>query len=73
MTNYASEIHPLESLTLYNGKSKGKDFLILVVGKKMAVSLDFGPTDPWRNKLVHFPFLYEPLDLSEYTDLEKVW
>lgn len=67
------EHHPLEDLTLFSGVSEGFKILILVTGKRMAVSTDFGPTDPWRNKLVNSHFVFEPLDLSEYTDLEKVW
>lgn len=71
--NSKLEYHPLENLTLFSGIFERGKILILVTGKKMAVSTDFGPTDPWRNKLANTPFVYEPLDLSEYTDLEKVW
>lgn len=74
MPEYTLEIYPLESLTLFSGISEErKKVLILVTGEVMAISTDFGPTDPWRNKLVHMPLVYEPLNLSEYTDLEKVW
>ena len=67
------EAHPLESLTLFSGKSERTKVLILVTGKRMAVSTDVGPPDPWRDKLVHTYYVYEPLNLSKYTDLEKVW
>ena len=67
------EKHPLESLTLFSGMSERTKVLILVTGKRMAVSTDIGSTDPWRNKLVHMTYVYEPLNLSNYTDLEKVW
>ena len=67
------EFHSLEDLTLFSGKSEGTEDLILVTGKRMAVSTDFGQFDPWRNKLVSIGYIYEPLNLSKYTDLEKVW
>lgn len=71
------ESYPLESLSLFSGEdvedSENK-VLILVSGKRMAVSSDFGPDDAWRNKKhVHFAYAYEPLNLSIYTNLEKVW
>ena len=75
MNNETSpESYPLESLTLLSGKSLEENILILVSGWRMAISTDFGPTDPWRNKEhVGLPYVYEPLNLSNYTNLEKVW
>lgn len=67
------EFHPLEDLTLFSGISERSKILILVTGKRMAISTDLGPTDTWRNKLVNTSFVFEPLHLANYTDLEKVW
>ena len=67
------EAYPLESLTLFSGVFERTKALILVTGKRMAVSTDGGPTDIWRNRLVHTTYVYEPLNLSEFTNLEKVW
>ena len=68
------EAHPLESLTLFSGVSERTKVLILVSGKRMAVSADSGPDDVWRNKKhIKLRYVYEPLILSNYTNLEKVW
>ena len=69
------EAYPLESLTLFSGVSERTKVLILVSGKRMAISTDSGPDDAWRNKEpnIGFPYVYEPLNLSKYTNLEKVW
>ena len=77
VAEFEVEKYPLESLSLFSGetvKDSENKVLILVSGKRMAVSSDFGPDDVWRNKVhVHFAYAYEPLDLSNYTNLEKVW
>lgn len=73
MNENTLEKHTLESLTLFSGNSSGAKILLLVVGKRMAISTDFGEDDPWRNKLITQPYVFEPLNLSNYTDLEKVW
>lgn len=68
------ESYPMESLSLFSSKSSKGNILILVSGKRMALSTDFGPTDPWRNKeYTGFPYVYEPLNLYAFTNLEKVW
>ncbi len=71
------ESYPLESLSLFSGEAiedLENKVLILVSGRRMAVSSDFGPDDAWRNKQhVNFPYVYEPLNLFIYTNLEKVW
>lgn len=74
MSENEPERYSVEDLSLFSGKSLGSRALILVTGKRMVVTGDFGPEDPWRNKeVVDRPYIYEPLDLSIFTDLEKVW
>lgn len=77
MNEFEAEKYPVESLSLFSGETIGNlenKVVILVSGKRMAVSSDSGPDDAWRNKKhVHFAYAYEPLNLSEYTNLEKVW
>ena len=77
MNEFEAEKYPVESLSLFSGETVEdleNKVLILVSGKRMAVSSDSGPDDSWRNKKhTGFPYFYEPLNLSEYTNLEKVW
>ena len=63
-------------LTLFRGTDpKGGKILILVAGNQMALSTDFGDDDPWvlKDDVIEVSYNYEPLNLSKYTDLEKVW
>lgn len=74
MKDYIPESYPKESLSLFSGETLERKVLILVAGERMAVSTDFGPDDVWRHKrYIGFRYAYEPLNLSKYTNLEKVW
>lgn len=74
MSSISLERYSVEDLSLFSGESLGSRALILVTGKRMAVADDIGPEDPWRNKkIVDLLYLYKPLNLSKFTNLEKVW
>lgn len=62
-------------LTLFRGTcpESGK-VLILVAEDWMAISTDFGDTDSWvLKKGVEIGYFYDPLDLSRFKNLTKIW
>ena len=62
-------------LTLFRGTHlDGSGVLILVAKNQMAISTDFGDEDPWILKdNIEVSYLYEPLDLSRFKNLTKIW
>lgn len=62
-------------LTLFRGTHlDGSGILILVAKDWMAVSSDFGDNDPWVLKeAIEVSYQYEPLNLSRFKNLIKIW
>ena len=62
-------------LTLFRGTYlKGEKMLILAAKDRMAVSTDSGDTDSWvLKKGIEINYVYEPLELSQFKNLTKIW
>ena len=62
-------------LTLFRGiHPDGGRVLILVAKDRMAISTDFGDKDPWVLKdHVENSYQYDPLVLSGFKNLTKIW
>ena len=62
-------------LTLFRGNYPvGGMILILVAKNRMAISSDSGDTDSWvLKKAIEINYVYEPLDLSQFKNLTKIW
>ena len=62
-------------LTLFRGnRHEGEKLLILVAKDRMAVSTDSGDTDLWvAKKRIEVSYVYEPLNLSRFENLTKIW
>ena len=74
MNEFEPERYSIEDLSLYRGEYLGSKVIILVVGERMAISSDIGSVDLWRNNIIiDLSYLYSPLNLSKFTNLEKIW
>ena len=62
-------------LTLFRGtRHEGGRVLILIAKDRMATSTDSGDTDSWvLKKGIEINYVYEPLDLTQFKNLTKIW